>query len=65
MGVKFAMLFTFQESRRTSDPALSRDRNYSFTLDALTLKPSGFCNVGVFLDGLTDSFETYSCRLIA
>jgi hypothetical protein len=21
--------------------------NYSFTLDALTLKPSGFCNVGV------------------
>ena len=51
-GVDFAMLFPLRESRRTSDPALSRDRGPaiprdSFTLDVLTLKPSDFCNVGV------------------
>ena len=54
-GIDFAMLFTPWESQRTSDPVPpGRDQgiavgNYSFTLDALTLKPSGFCNVGVNL----------------
>ena len=36
-GVDFAMLFTLRESRRTSDPVLSRDQSvtdYNFTLDA-------------------------------
>jgi hypothetical protein len=37
------MLITLQESRRTSDPVLFRQRravaNYSFTLVALALKP--------------------------
>ena len=50
-GIDFAMLFTLRESRRTSDPVLSRDRGslayYNFTLDALALKPSDFCNVKV------------------
>jgi len=52
-GIDFAILFTLRESQRTSDPVPpGRDQgiavgNYSFTLDALTLKPSGFCNVGV------------------
>ena len=52
-GIDFAMLFTQRESRRTSDPVPpGRDQgiavgNYSFTLDALTLKPSNFCNVGL------------------
>jgi hypothetical protein len=50
-GVDFALLFTLRESRRTSDSALFRLRRtvgyYGFTLDALTLKPSDFCNVGV------------------
>jgi hypothetical protein len=32
MEVNFAMLFTFQESRRTSDPALSRDRGSQLQL---------------------------------
>jgi hypothetical protein len=53
-GVDFAILFTLRESRRTSDPSLFRRRRTvsyppqeDFTLDALTLKPSGFCNLGV------------------
>ena len=51
-GIDFAMLFTQRESRRTSDPVALADQgiavgNYSFTLDALTLKPSNFCNVGL------------------
>ena len=48
-GVDFALLFTLRESRRTSDPVLSgiAVAYYSFTRDALALKPSGFCNVGV------------------
>jgi hypothetical protein len=52
-GIDFAILFTLRESRRTSDPVPpGRDQGiaagiYSFTLDALTLKPSDFCNVGV------------------
>ena len=49
--VDFAMLFTLREIRKTSDPVFSRDRGnltyYSFTLDALALKPSNFCNVRV------------------
>ena len=48
-GVYFAVLFTLRESRRTSDPVLFRLRrtsaDYNITLDALALKPSGFCNV--------------------
>ena len=28
--------------------------NYEFTLDALTLKPSDFCNVGVYAAGVTN-----------
>ncbi len=46
-GVYFAMLFTLRESRRTSDPVLLRVRSKKTTTspsDALTLKPSGFCN---------------------
>ena len=45
------MLFTLRESWKTSDPVFSRDRGnltyYSFTLDAMALKPSSFCNVRV------------------
>ena len=52
-GFYFALLFTLLESLRTSDSALFRLRRtvgyYGFTLDAWTLKPSGFCNVGVNL----------------
>jgi hypothetical protein len=36
-GIDFAILFTLRESRRTSDPVLSRDRGSQlqpFTLDA-------------------------------
>ena len=32
-GVEFAMLFTLWESRRTSDPVLSRDRGSRVQLD--------------------------------
>ncbi len=53
-GVDVAMLFTLRESRRTSDPVLFRQRRTvndpseeDFTLDALALKPSDFCNVRV------------------
>jgi len=50
-GIDFAMLFTLREGRRISDPVLFRRRrtvaDYSFTLDALVLKPSGFYNVRV------------------
>ena len=53
-GVDFAMLFTLRESRRTSDPVLFHRRRTvadppeaGFTLDALALKPSGFCNIKV------------------
>jgi hypothetical protein len=52
-GINFAMLFTLRESLRASFLPPGRDcqgialGNYSFTLDALTLKPSDFCNVGV------------------
>ena len=44
--VDFAMLFTLRESRRTSDPVLSKLAviDYSVTIDALALKPSDFCN---------------------
>jgi hypothetical protein len=49
-SVQFALLFTLWENRRTSDSSLFRLRRkvgkYDFTLDALTLKPSDFCNVG-------------------
>ncbi|MGD8648058.1 MAG: hypothetical protein PVJ77_16070, partial [Desulfobacterales bacterium] len=35
-GVNFAMLFTLRESRRTSDPALSRDCGKTSTASPLT-----------------------------
>ena len=45
------MLFTLREIRRTSGPVLFCLRrtsvDYIFTLDALALKPSSFCNVRV------------------
>jgi hypothetical protein len=50
------MLFTLRESRKTPDPALPRvcsRFNYGFTLGALALKPSDFCNVrvkGIFVE---------------
>ncbi len=54
-GVYVAMLFTLRESRRTSDPALLRGSKSAkerwltiSPLDALALKPSGFCNVRVY-----------------
>ena len=52
---------TRRESRWTSDPVLFRLRrtsaDYNFTLDALALKPSGFCNVRVYspLNGQYDA----------
>jgi len=55
-GSDFAMLFTLKTTRKAGGlQILSRRRrdqgiavgNYSFTLDAWALKPSGFCNVGV------------------
>jgi len=54
LGFAFSYDPTGREGRRTSDPSLSRDRGPadsrdSFTLDALVLKPSGFCNVGINL----------------
>ena len=52
-GVDFSMLFTLRKtgglqilSRRRRDQGIAVG-NYSFTLDVLTLKPSGFCNVGM------------------
>ena len=58
-GIDFAILFTLRESRRTSDPVLFPPRRDSFTLDACcseaeipspgALKPSSFCNVGVYV----------------
>jgi hypothetical protein len=51
-GIDFAMLFTLKTTRKAGGLQILRSqgiavRNYSFTLDAWTLKPSGFCNVGV------------------
>jgi len=48
----FAMLFTLKTTRKAGGLQIPRCQgfavnNYRFTLDALTLKPSGFCNVGV------------------
>ena len=49
--IDFAMLFTLKTTRKAGGLEILRCQgiavgNYSFTLDALTLKPSGFCNVG-------------------
>jgi hypothetical protein len=40
--------FTFRESQRAPDSALPRVccNDYGGTLGALTLNPSGFCNIG-------------------
>jgi hypothetical protein len=51
-GVDFAMLFTLKTTRKAGGLQILRSQgvavgNYSFTLDAWTLKPSGFCKVGV------------------
>jgi hypothetical protein len=57
-GIDFAMLFTLKTTRKAGGLQILRCQgiavgNYSFTLDALTLKPSGFCNVGVYyVDGV-------------
>ena len=49
VDVYFVMLFTLRESLRTPDSVCQglEVNHYDFTLDALTLKPSGFCNVRV------------------
>ena len=48
-GAVFLILFTFQESGRLQIPCCQgiAVADYRFTLDALALKPSSFCNVGV------------------
>jgi len=51
--IDFAMLFTLKTTRIAGGIQILRCQgiavgNYSFTLDALTLKPSDFCNVGVY-----------------
>ena len=51
-GIDFATLFTLKTTRKAGGLQILRCQGiavvkYSFTLDALTLKPSGFCNVGV------------------
>jgi len=51
-GIDFAMLFTLKTTRKAGGLQILRCqgiavKNYSFTLDVLTLKPSGFCNVAV------------------
>jgi hypothetical protein len=48
------MLFTLKTTQKAGGLQILRCQgiavvNYSFTLDVLTLKPSGFCNVGVNL----------------
>ena len=53
-GIDFAMLFTLKTTRKVGGLQILRSQgiavvNYSFTLDALALKPSDFCNVGVYL----------------
>ena len=50
-GIDFTMLFTLKTTRKAGGLQILRCQgiaagNYNFTLDALTLKPSGFCNVG-------------------
>ncbi len=44
-GIDFAMLFTLRERRMRCQGF--EVKYYDFTLDALTLKPSDVCNVGV------------------
>jgi hypothetical protein len=51
-GIDVAMLLTLKTTRKTGGLQILRCQgiaveNYSFTLDAWALKPSGFCNVGV------------------
>ena len=50
-GGDFALLFTLKTTRKAGRLQILRCQgitvsNYGFTLDALTLKPSDFCNVG-------------------
>jgi len=52
MEVDFAMLSTLKTTRKTAGLQILRFQgiavgDYSCTLEALTLKPSDFCNVGV------------------
>ena len=50
-GIEFAMLFTLETTRNAGGLKFLccqgfEVKNYDFTLDALNLKPSEFCNVG-------------------
>ena len=51
-GVDFAILFTLKTTRKAGGHQILccqgiKVTDYNFTPDALALKPSGFCNVGV------------------
>ena len=51
-GVDFAMLFTLKTTRKAGELQILccqgiKVNDYNFTLDALALKPSGFCNARV------------------
>ncbi len=51
-GVDFAMSFTMKTKRKAGELQILccqriKVNDYNFTLDALALKPSGFCNVWV------------------
>jgi hypothetical protein len=51
-GVDFAMLFTLKTTRKAGGLQILccqgiKVADYTFTLDALALKPSDFCNVRV------------------
>jgi hypothetical protein len=53
-GVDFTLLFTLKTARKAGGLQILRCQGiavgyYGFNLDALTLKPSDFCNVGVSL----------------
>ncbi len=59
-GVEFAMLFTLKTTRKAGGLQILCCQgfavaDYSFTLDALALKPSGFCNVRVHLPALNEN----------
>jgi hypothetical protein len=59
--IDFAMLFTLWTSLFELRP--NREKYYDVTLDALTLKPSDVCNVGVNCGSLIHKQNQWSASL--